>query len=219
MLWFPAVIISPERRGTVVCGHQNVEITVAIEVSVSQATPYPRFFEAAARFTSYIAKFSVSEIEKKLRRLRVADVPTDVSHGFVNVAIDNCQIQSAIQVDIEEQAAETEGVPGGRPDARKNGHVVENSGSACAIETDHFVVEVGDGDAGPAGIFEVSDINAHPGACFSLGTERQASSDRDILELAVPQIAVELVGLRVVGDEQVRPAVLVVVEHRHAQRF
>src|SRR5207245_7261856 len=208
-----------QKLGSVVSGNENVELTVAIEVSVSQAAPYPRFFEAAARFTSYIAKFSVSEIEEKLRRLRVADVPTDVSHRFVNVAIGDCQIQGAIQIDIEEQAAEAEGVPGGRPDARKNGHVVENSGSACAIESDHCVVDIGDGAAGPAGIFEVSDINAHPGARFSLGTERQASFDRDILELAVSQIAVELVGLRVVGDEQIRPAVLVVVEHRHAQRF
>src|SRR6266704_2452985 len=175
------MIISKERRGTVVCGHQNVEITVAIEVSVSQATPYPRFFEAAARFTSYIAKFFVSEIEKKLRRLRVSDVATNVSDRFVNVAIGDCQIQSAIQIDIEEQTAEAEGVPGRCPDARRNGYVVENSGRVCAIETDHFVVEVGDGDAGPAEIFEVSDINAHPGARFSLGTERQSSFDRDIL--------------------------------------
>ena len=70
-----------------------------------------------------------------------------------------------------------------------------------------------------AGVVEVRHVHAHPGARFAFGAEGEPGFDGDILELAVAQVAIELVGLRVVGDEQIRPAVLVVVEHRHAQRF
>ena len=43
--------------------------------------------------------------------------------------------------------------------------------------------------------------------------------DGDLLERAVSQVAIQLVGLGVVRDEQIRPAVLVVVQHRDAERF
>ena len=42
---------------------------------------------------------------------------------------------------------------------------------------------------------------------------------RDVFEGAVAQVAIELVGLRVVGDQQVGPAVAIVIQQGHAQRF
>ena len=64
-----------------------------------------------------------------------------------------------------------------------------------------------------------ADIDAHAGARLAVGAERQPGFDGDVLERAVAQVAIELVRLRVVGDEQIGPAVLVVVEHRDAERF
>ena len=45
------------------------------------------------------------------------------------------------------------------------------------------------------------------------------ASSATSLKRAVAQVAIELVGLRVVGDEEVGPAVLVVVEQRDAERL
>src|SRR5205814_4166594 len=56
------------------------------------------------------------------------------------------------------------------------------------------------------------EVHVDPQSLRSFPTRR--SSD-----LAIPRIAVKLVGLRVVGDEQIRPAVQVVVEQGHAQRL
>ena len=88
-----------------------------------------------------------------------------------------------------------------------------------AIEADHFVVEIGDGHAGKTGAIEIRGIHAHSGARFSFGAEGDAGFHGDVLECAIALIAIELVGLRVVGYEQIGPAVAIVIEHGDAQRF
>ena len=84
------------------------------------------------------------------------------------------------------------------------------------VEADHFVVEIGDGYAGKTGAVEIGGIDAHACAGFAFFAEGDAGFDGDIFERAVALIAVELVGLRVVGDEKVGPAVAIVVEHGNA---
>src|SRR5262249_54139187 len=88
-----------------------------------------------------------------------------------------------------------------------------------AVEADHFVVKIGNGDIGAAGVVEVSGIHAHTGAGLAIGAEGDAGLDGDILERAVAIVAVKLVGLRVIGDQKIGPAVVIVVEHGHAQRL
>ena len=131
--------------------------------------------------------------------MRVSGVAADISDGFVDVAIGHRQVRSAIKIHIEEQAAKSESVPRRCPDAGWNRHIVENSRSGGAIQADHFIVEVGDGHTGLARTIEVSGVDAHAGAGLSFCAKRQASLHRDILEFSVPQIAVQLIRLGVVG--------------------
>src|SRR4029077_15065348 len=129
------------------------------------------------------------------------------------------EIESAIQIHIEKHAAKAECVPGCSADTRGNGDVVENSRSGCAIQTDHLVVEISDGDAGFARTIEVAGVNAHAGASFAFRAKGEASFDGDVFEFAVVKIAIKLIGLRVVGDKEVGPAVLVIIQHCHSERF
>ena len=62
-------------------------------------------------------------------------------------------------------------------------------------------------------------VHAHSRAGFAVAAEGQPGFHRDIFEFSVVQIAIEFVGLRIVGHQQVRPAVLIVIKHRHAERF
>ena len=96
------------------------------------------------------------------------------------------------------------------------GDVVVGAIGGGAIEADHFVVEIGDGDAGKAGVVEIGGVHAHSGAGFAFGAEGDAGFDGDVFERAVALIAIELVGLGVVGYEKVGPAVAIVVEHGDA---
>src|SRR5713226_7087383 len=89
-----------------------------------------------------------ASIQEELRCLRVSGVAPDIPNRFVDVTIGHRQIKSSIQVDIKEHTAEAECILRCRPDAGRNGHVVENSRCGCAIQANHLVVEVGDGYTG-----------------------------------------------------------------------
>ena len=87
------------------------------------------------------------------------------------------------------------------------------------VQRHHLVREVADDEARPAGAVVVGRVDAHAGARDAGFVERHAGRDADVHERSVAAIAVEPVGLRVVGDEDVEPAVGVVVEQRDAERL
>jgi hypothetical protein len=87
------------------------------------------------------------------------------------------------------------------------------------IERKHLVGEIGDHHARVAGVVVVGSIDAHAGPRYAVFTEGHAGDDAFFGERAVAIVAVELVGLRVVGEKQVRPAVVVVVENGDAHGF
>src|SRR5262249_33303845 len=67
--------------------------------------------------------------------------------------------------------------------------------------------------------FEVAHVHPHAGAGFALCAERQASIDSNIFELSICQVAIELVGLRIIGDKEIGPAILIEIEDSNAERF
>ena len=87
------------------------------------------------------------------------------------------------------------------------------------VERHHLVREVADDQALPAGAVVVGGVDAHAGARHAGLVERHAGRDADVGERAVLLVLVEAVRLRVVGDEQVEPAVAVVIEQRDAERL
>src|SRR6266481_2076063 len=152
-------------------------------------------------------------------RLRVADVAANVANRVIDVAVGNDKIESAIEIEIGEAAAKAESCFRGAADTGCNGDVVELSGGRRTVQSDHLVVEISDGDAGAAGIFEVTDIHAHAGTRFAVGAEGQTRFDSYVFEFSVAQIAIQLVGLSVIGDEEIGPAVLIEIQHSHTERL
>src|SRR5258708_4514099 len=195
-----------------------MEIAVAVEVGDGETAADFGLSEAAAEFGGNFEKFGVALIQEELRGLGVAYIAADVANGVVNVAVGDCEIETAVEVGVEEDAAEAEGVARGGAEACLHGDIVEGF-SIGAIEAEHFVVEIGYDDAGFAGVVEIGAIDAHAGAGFAFIAEGEAHFDGDILEFAVAEIAIKLVGLGVVGDEEIRPAVLIEIEHGDAEGF
>src|SRR4029077_20458161 len=105
----PYLIVPVQKRCTIICCHQDVQVAVTVEISVCQSSPHFLCFESAASTLSYISKLSAAPVQEELRRLRVSGVPTNVSNGLVNVAICNSQVQIAVEVDVKKHAAESEG--------------------------------------------------------------------------------------------------------------
>src|ERR1700747_1603221 len=104
-------------------------------------------------------------------RLGVADIAANIANGVVNVTVGNDEIEAAIEIEIGKAQAKAESISGGAADTGCNAYVLELSRGRRAVESDHLVVEIGDGDAGAAGIFEVADIHAHSRTRFAVGAE------------------------------------------------
>src|SRR6267143_6375860 len=69
------LIVPVQIRWTIVRGHQDVQIAVAVEISVGQPSPHFRCFESAARALRYILKLSAASVQEELWWLRVSGVP------------------------------------------------------------------------------------------------------------------------------------------------
>src|SRR5882757_334063 len=194
-------------------------MAIAIEVCESETAANPRNGEIAAVGCGNILKFTLAEIQKNMGRLGVADIAANVADSVVDVAVSDDEVQAAIEIEVGKAAAKSQCGFGRSANASCEGDIIELPGSRRTIEADHFVVEIGDGDAGAAGIFEVGDINSHSGAGLSVRAESKAGFDGSVFELSVAQISIQLVRLSVIGDEKIWPAVLIKVEHGHAERF
>ena len=114
-----------------------------------------------------------------MRRLRVADVAADVADGLVDVAVGDDEIERAVEIDVGEDAAESERVARRRADAGlrppRRRYSPRPSG---AIQADHLVVEVGDRQARHAGVVEVGRVDAHARARLAVGAECDARPRR-----------------------------------------
>ena len=96
--------------------------------------------------------------------------------------------------------------------------VVEKGAAAqVLVEGVGLQLEVGDDDVEQAVAVVVAHVDPHAGLGPALVAERGAGEQRDVLEGAVALVVEEEVGLVVVGDVDVLPAVVVDVAEDHAE--
>src|SRR5438874_10559178 len=113
-----------------------------------------------------------------MRRLRVPDAPADAADGHVDVSVGDDEVERSIQIEVGEAATESERVARWRADTRLHGNVSVEAGPERPVETDHFVVEVSDGQRGASGLIELRGIGAHAGPHRAVGAEGDARLDR-----------------------------------------
>ena len=95
--------------------------------------------------------------------------------------------------------------------------ISEQPGAIVVIERHAFVREVSDDDAWSSGTIVVRCIDAHSGACGAGRTERNTGGNAFICERAILVVVIKLVRFSVVRDEQIKPAVAVVIQQSYAQ--
>ena len=149
--------------------------------------------------------------------LRVAVVAVDIAYRLVDVAVDHYQIEPAIKVQIREHTAKTEAAARGLTDAVAERDIGVNADAVRAVHRDHFIIEIRDGNTGCAGVIEIGDVDSHSRPSLAIVGKSHPGFHGDVFKASVTQIAIELVGLGIVGDEQIGPTVMIVVEHGHTQ--
>src|ERR1700688_3406705 len=134
-----------------------------------------------------------------MRRHGVFDVRLDALNVAVDVAIGDEDVGPAVEVVVEEEAAEAQGEQGSATDVGARGFVHEEAFAFVVIERNHLIGKIGDKDAGGAGVVVIGGVYAHAGAGYAVFAEGYACNDGLFGEGAVAVVAIELVGLRVVG--------------------
>src|SRR4029077_18597149 len=104
-------------------------------------------------------------------------------------------------------------------DAALHAYVGVVSTCRCLEESNHLVIKVSNSHARHPGVVEIAYVHAHPGTRLPFRAEGNTSIHRHIFESSIALVAIKLIGLGIVGYQQIWPTILVVVEHGDAQRF
>ena len=129
----------------------------------------------------------------------------------IDVAVGCGQVEPAVVVGVEDDDAESEQEPAGPGQSDGDRPVGEEPAAQVLEEARRLAVEVGDEQVGPAVAVEVAHGRPHAGLVGARGVAGDARRGRDLLEPQAAQVAQEVIGRRVVGDEQVDPPVVVEV--------
>src|SRR5262249_50445766 len=101
-------LILEERNWPAVCGHQNVQPSVVVNVCVCNGTSHARSGERRARSFRNFRKFSFAQIPEQMRRLGEFHVRLDFLNVRIDVAIHDENVLPAVEIVVEEKAAKTE---------------------------------------------------------------------------------------------------------------
>src|SRR5260370_31015224 len=143
----------------------------------------------------------------------VFDVGLHFLNFGIDVAVGDKNIGPAVEVVVKEEATEAKRQQRGATDGGLRGLVNKQSFAFIVVERKHLIGKIGDHHAGIAGMIVIGSVHAHAGAGHAVFAEGDSGDHALFGKGAVAVVAVELVGLRVVGEEQIGPAVVVVVEH------
>src|SRR5260370_41506517 len=130
-----------------------------------------------------------------------------------NVADRKENVRPAVEIIVEEKTSEAESEQGSTADFRAGRLVNEEAFSFVVIERKHLVREIGDEQAGKAGMIIVGGVHAHTGAGNAVFAEGDSRYHGFFRECAIAIVAIKLVGLRVIRKQKVWPAVVVEIEH------
>ena len=154
-----------------------------------------------------------------MRRLGVGDGrlhPVDV---VLDVSVRDENVEPAVEIVIEEEAAEGEGEEARCADAGGRRVVDEQVPPLVVVQRQHLVREIADQQALPAAAVVVGRVDPHRAPRLPLLTEGDARRLADLLERAIVLVPVEEVRLGVVGHGDVGPAVAVEVEGHDTERL
>src|SRR5215510_10845270 len=91
--------------------HQEVEISIAIEVAVSKSSGYLRPGKVGSNLHRDVRKALISVVEEKMRGLRIVNIAANKANCFIDVSVRDNQVEALVKVDVNEGASKPERVP------------------------------------------------------------------------------------------------------------
>src|SRR5579863_5283739 len=107
---------------------------------------------------------------------------------------------------------------GGLSQAREVGHIFEHT-VFVVEESVLLVCEVADEDVRPAVVVVVVEADAHPGKMTAILVVGGAGRNTHLSEGAIVIVVEQLLGDSIIGDEDVGPAIAIVIADIYAEAF
>ena len=115
--------------------------------------------------------------------------------------------------------AEGEGLRRWKGNSRVLRLIGEEPLPVIVVQRDALIREIPDYQALFSGIVVIPGIGAHPRACFSRVAVSHSGRESLVSEGSIVAVVIQLVRLRVVCDQEIKPAVVVVVRQRNSKRL
>jgi hypothetical protein len=202
-----------------IVGHHDVEVTVAIVVRVRRTTRHHGLVECGAQRCADVVVLPASEIAEHERWLAVLHLRLHAPDLLFDVTVARKDVQVAVQVVVEEEHAEREIQQAGAANGGSRRLVDEQPGAFVVIEGQHLIGEVPHEKVRPPGAVVIGRVHAHRSPGHAVFAVCDAGGYRLLREGALAGVSIQFVGLRIVGHEDVRPSVGVVVEYGDAERL
>ena len=219
------LVVAEQPRRAVDLGQHDIEVTIAVQIGEGRAAADNGFEKVPAAF------FRGDRHEASLR-IDSASVPEELGGlaillaglGFfdvlVEMAVGGQQIEPAVQIVVEKKDAKGERLTAGRADALREGFVGEGERVVLRdVKGGHFIGEVSDGNAQRIVGLKPAGIDAHGAAGAPVVVECDSRSRANFLECAVSFVVKNEVLHRVVGNDQIDPAVAVQIYRGDAERL
>ena len=133
------------------------------------------------------------------------------------MAVGKEEVEVPVEVGVEERRAPSHPFEGRSRQPGGLGRVLEEAVAEVPVQRVAVVREVGDDEVQPAVSVVVARVHAHAGLGAAVPAERDPAEQAHAFEAAIAAVVVQEVRVRVVGDVEVRPPVVVVVGRHHAQ--
>ena len=207
--------------------HDQVQGTVAVDVAARQAATHVRLTAERGVGRRDVPKPAVAAVGKQLvallvvapeRRAQAAGSRLGSSRlRALDPAIHHRGVNPAVLIEIGQHDSKPGAAPGGSGQAGRCGPVLKEPLRSLSPEGQGLLGEVGHEDVEETVSIDIADANPHVRLGRSHGVAGDPARQGFLLERAIPLVDPEVIGLAVVGDHDVGPAVAAEVAAEDAQ--
>src|SRR6266705_345367 len=214
-----ADLIEEQPRRPIAVGDQYVRVAIIVEVAEGRPAAYLEQLKAYGGIICDLDKSPPSIVVEELVRLtqRIGIALTHQLRQQLYSSVDDQQIEPAIVVIVKERRAKTCKTMPGHSQTCLARTVFKKGFTQIHVKRVRLVHQVGDKDVFGAIAVEISRIHTHAGLCLSISVDGGAGQERVVLKRPVLLVNPELIGITIVGDVNVCPAVTIKIGGDHTQ--
>ena len=210
-------VVPQEIGGLTVVGCQQVEVPVIVDIGDGKRSTDLLHGEAAPRRPPLLDEAASAGVVEQQPALRVLRSGAHLRRVVDDVAVRDGDVEPAVVVVVEERCAEADEWQRREREAALAGRIDEQPPAQIAKQRRRLELVIRHDQIQPAVAVVVAKIGAHARARLAVVGDGNAGKEPPLVESSVAVVAIQRVRQGIVRDEDVGPAVVVVVGNHDAQ--